>query len=319
MTAVNPRPRVLITTPSFGARSDAPWTALKDAGLEPVVRTDRHPLPAAELAALMPGVDAAIVGLDEVTAEVLDAADGLRVLAKHGVGVDNLDVAAAAARGVTVVNTPGANTGAVADLAFALLLSLARRIPQAHASTAAGRWERFFGPELAGRTLAVVGFGRIGRAVARRASGFDMEVVAHDPFLPGTEADGVPLLGLTECLARADAVTLHLPGGSGTPLIGAPELAAMRPGSYLVNTARGDLVDEAALAAALHDGHLAGAGVDAFAVEPPAGSPLLTAPNVVLTPHVGAASDDANAAMGSMVVADITRVLRGERPAHPVG
>ncbi|MEQ3553180.1 phosphoglycerate dehydrogenase [Pseudonocardia nematodicida] len=311
-------PRVLITTPSFGARSDAPWTALKEAGLEAVVRTDRHPLPAAELAELFAGVDAAVVGLDEVTASVIEAAGDLKVLGKHGVGVDNIDVAAATARGVTVVNTPGANTGAVADLAFGLLLAVARRIPQAHASTAAGNWERFYGPELAGRTLAIIGFGRIGRSVARRAAGFDMTVVAHDPYLSGPDADGVPLLSLDECLARADAVSLHLPGGSGAPLIGSSELAALRRGAILINTARGDLVDEAALAAALRDGHLTGAGVDAFAVEPPSGSPLMTAPNVVLTPHVGAASDDANAAMGTTVVADVARVLRGETPRNPV-
>lgn len=310
--------RVLVTTPSFGARADAPWAALKEAGLDAVVRTDRHPLPAADLAELVPGVAAMVVGLDPVTAAVLDAGPDLRVVAKHGVGVDNIDVAAATARGITVVNAPGSNTGAVADLAFGLLLSLVRHIPAAHASTVAGRWERFYGPELAGRTLAVIGFGRIGRAVARRARGFDMQVVAHDPYLAGDAVDGVPLRPLAECLAGADVVSLHLPGGSGVPLLGPDEIAAMRPGSYLVNTARGDLVDEPALAGALSSGHLAGAGLDAFATEPPTASPLLGAPNVVLTPHMGAYSDDANAAMGATVAADIARVLRGEAPHNPV-
>jgi D-3-phosphoglycerate dehydrogenase len=311
---------VLVSTPSFGARSDAPWAALAEAGLVARSDTGGHPLSAGDLAEIIGDADALIVGLDRVDESVLAAAPSLRVVAKHGVGVDNIDVAAAAARGVTVVNAPGSNTGAVADLAFALLLATARRIVPAHTSTAAGRWERFYGPELGGRTLAVLGFGRIGQAVARRATGFDMTVVAYDPFVPAERVAeaGVQLLPLDECLRRADVVSLHLPGTGGAPLLGAPEIATMKPGAYLVNTARGDLVDEQALADALGSGRLAGAGIDAFATEPPTGSPLLTAPNVVLTPHMGAFSHDANAAMGTTVVRDIARVLRGERPHHPV-
>lgn len=310
--------QVLITTPNFGARSDSPWHTLKEVGLTARVITGRHPLSASDLAAELGDVEAVIVGLDRVDAVVLDAAPRLKVVAKHGIGVDNVDVAAAAERGVAVTNAPGISTGAVADLALGLLLAAARHIPEAHRSTAEGRWRRFYGPELAGRTLAVIGFGRIGRAVARRARGFDMDVVAHDPFLPGDEADGVSLRSLAECLAAADVVSLHLPGGTGRPLIGARELAMMRPRGYLINTARGDLVDEAALVEALSSGHLAGAGLDAFATEPPRDSPLLTLPNVVLSPHVGANSDDANAALGSTVVRDVARVLRGEAPRHPV-
>lgn len=311
---------VLVSTPSFGARSDAPWAALTEEGLVARTDTGRHPLSAGDLARIVGDADALIVGLDRVDETVLAAAPSLRVVAKHGVGVDNIDVAAAAARGVTVVNAPGSNTGAVADLAFGLLLATVRRIAPAHTSTAAGRWERFYGPELSGRTLAVLGFGRIGQAVARRARGFDMTVVAHDPFVPAERVAeaGVQPLPLDECLRRADVVSLHLPGTGGAPLLGAPEIAAMKPGAYLVNTARGDLVDEQALADALGSGRLAGAGIDAFATEPPTGSPLLTAPNVVLTPHMGAFSHDANATMGTTVVRDIARVLRGERPHHPV-
>ncbi|QYN38106.1 phosphoglycerate dehydrogenase [Pseudonocardia sp. DSM 110487] len=311
---------VLVSTPSFGARSNAPWATLEEEGL--VVRTDteRHPLSAADLAEVVGDADALIVGLDRVDARVLAAAPSLRAVAKHGVGVDNIDVAAAAARGVTVLNAPGSNTGAVADLAFALLLATVRHIVPAHTATAAGRWERLYGPELAGRTLAVIGFGRIGQAVARRAAGFDMTVVAHDPFVPDeriAQLGGHPL-PLDECLRRADAVTLHVPGTGGAPLLDAERIALLKPGAYLVNTARGDLIDERALADALTSGRLAGAGLDAFATEPPSGSPLLTAPNVVLTPHMGAFSDDANAAMGTTVVRDIARVLRGERPHNPV-
>jgi D-3-phosphoglycerate dehydrogenase len=311
---------VLVSTPSFGARSNAPWATLEEEGLVARTDTERHPLSAAELAEVVGDADALIVGLDRVDARVLAAAPSLRVVAKHGVGVDNIDVAAAAARGVTVLNAPGSNTGAVADLTFALLLATVRHIIPAHAATAAGRWERLYGPELAGRTLAVIGFGRIGQAVARRAAGFDMTVVAHDPFVPDVriaQLGGHPL-PLDECLRRADAVTLHVPGTGGAPLLDAERIALLKPGAYLVNTARGDLIDEQALADALTSGQLAGAGLDAFATEPPTGSPLLTAPNVVLTPHMGAFSDDANAAMGTTVVRDIARVLRGERPHNPV-
>jgi D-3-phosphoglycerate dehydrogenase len=311
---------VLVSTPSFGARSDAPWAALAEEGMVARTDTDRHPLSAPELAAIVGDADALVVGLDRVDDSVLAAAPALRVVAKHGVGVDNIDVAAAAARGVAVVNAPGSNTGAVADLTFALLLATVRRIVPAHTATAAGRWERFYGPELAGRTLGVIGFGRIGQAVARRAAGFDMTVVAHDPFVPDLQIAelGAQPLTLDECLSHADVVTLHVPGTGGTPLLDAARLALLKPGAYLVNTARGDLVDEQALADALTSGRLAGAGLDAFATEPPNGSPLLTAPNVVLTPHMGAFSDDANAAMGTTVVRDIARVLRGERPQNPV-
>jgi D-3-phosphoglycerate dehydrogenase len=311
---------VLVTTPSFGARSEAPWTALAEEGLVARTDTGRHPLAARDLADVVGTADALIVGLDRVDASVLAAAPALRVVAKHGVGVDNIDLAAVAARGVTVVNAPGSNTGAVADLAFALLLATVRQLVPAHTATATGKWQRFYGPELAGRTLAVIGFGRIGQAVARRAAGFDMRLVAHDPFVPDERIAelGAQPLTLEECLRRADAVTLHVPGAGGRPLLDAERLALLKPGAYLVNTARGDLVDEQALADALTSGRLAGAGLDAFATEPPAGSPLLTAPNVVLTPHMGAFSDDANAAMGTTVVRDIARVLRGEPPHHPV-
>jgi D-3-phosphoglycerate dehydrogenase len=311
---------VLVSTPSFGARSDAPWAALAEEGLVARTDTDHHPLAAADLAEVVGDADALIVGLDRVDASVLAAAPSLRVVAKHGVGVDNIDVTAAAARGVSVVNAPGSNTGAVADLAFALLLATVRQIVPAHTATAAGKWERFYGPELAGRTLGVIGFGRIGQAVARRAAGFDMTVVAHDPFVPASRIAelGAQPLPLDECLSHADVVTLHVPGTGGSPLLDAARLALLKPGAYLVNTARGDLVDEHALADALASGRLAGAGLDAFATEPPSGSPLLTAPNVVLTPHMGAFSDDANAAMGTTVVHDIARVLRGERPHNPV-
>ncbi|GLZ13914.1 4-phosphoerythronate dehydrogenase [Actinomadura sp. NBRC 104425] len=312
---------VVVTTQSFARYTDSPWRVFEEAGVPARRSRFAHPLAEDELVQEAAGAAALIVGLDPVTARVIEAAPSLRVIAKHGVGVDNIDVAAAKAAGIRVVNAPGANTTAVADMTMALLLAAVRQIVPAHSSVVQGRWDRFFGPELAGRTLAVIGFGRIGQAVARRARGFDMTVVAHDPHLPAEvfAEHGVRAAGLDECLQAADAVTLHLPLAPGAPpLLGRAELARLRPGAYLVNTARGGLVDEAALAEALREGRLAGAAVDVFASEPPHGSPLLDAPNVVLTPHCGAFSHEANAAMGTTVATDVVRVLRGLDPANPV-
>lgn len=309
----------LITTPSFGQHSRRPWETLARAGVTTHVPPYAHPLTAEQLAEQLrdTGARALITGLDPVTAQVLDAAPRLRVIAKHGVGTDNIDLAAARGRGIRVVNAPGTNTGAVADLTFALLLATVRQIVPGHTSVTSGGWGRYFGPELAGRTLGIIGYGRIGQAVARRARGFDMRVLAYDPYLPTGEA----LIDLPGLLAAADIVTLHLPmPADGHPVLDRAALTALRPGAYVINTARGGLIDETALAELLHSGHLAGAGLDVYTTEPPgpAGNPLVTAPNTVLTPHCGAFSHQANEAMGTTVAADVVRVLRGEDPAHPV-
>ncbi|MER8156455.1 phosphoglycerate dehydrogenase [Streptomyces sp. NPDC094472] len=311
---------VLVTTPSFGQHASEPWEVFEAAGVRARTARAAHPLTERQLIEEAEGVKALVVGLDPVTAAVLDAAPGLTVVAKHGVGTDNIDLAAAAAHGVRVVNAPGSNTTAVADMTMALLLAAVRRIVPAHASVTGGRWDRFFGPELAGRTLGIVGFGRIGQAVARRARGFDMDLIAYDPHLPAAvfAEQGVPAVTLEELIAAADVITLHLPMPSGGPLLGHAELAAMKPGSCVINTARGGLVDEGALAELLHSGHIAAAGIDVFATEPPAGNPLLTAPNAVLTPHCAAFTQQANAAMGTTVAADVARVLRGEEPVNAV-
>jgi D-3-phosphoglycerate dehydrogenase len=310
---------VLVTTPSFGQYSGQPWRVLADAGFETRRPGRPHPLSANELAEELGQSRALIAGLDEVSAEVIESSASLRVIAKHGVGVDNIDLDAARGRGVRVVNAPGTNTGAVADLTMGLLLAAMRGIVPAHQSVVDGQWDRFFGPELSGRTLGIIGFGKIGQAVARRASGFDMAVIAYDPYVPATvfAKRGVVAMRLNELIAASDVISLHMPG-SGPPLLGRAELALTKPGACLVNTARGGLVDEEALAELLHDGHLHAAAIDVFGQEPPRESPLLSAPNVVLTPHMGAFSYQANAAMGLAVAHDVVRVLRGEEPMNVV-
>ncbi|WP_217987533.1 phosphoglycerate dehydrogenase [Kocuria sp. WN036] len=313
---------VLITTPSFGKQSAEPWEALARAGLSHRSPSGVHPLDAAQLSHEVARSSALIVGLDTVDAAVFAAAPHLKVVAKHGVGVDNIDCAAAAAAGVRVVNAPGSNSGAVADLTLGAMIAVARRLVPAHLSMLDGRWDRFPGVELAGRTLGLVGFGRIGQAVAKRAHAFDMTVAAYDPYLPAEvfTTHGVSQVELAECVAGADFLSLHMPGAPGsTALLDAVLLGSMKQGSYLINAARGGLVDEAVVATMLTQGHLAGAALDAFASEPLLrDAPLLTAPNVLLTPHIGAYTDRANAAMGTMVVADIARVLHGEEPLNAV-
>jgi D-3-phosphoglycerate dehydrogenase len=312
---------VLITTPSFGQHSHEPWQALTEQRL--VARRPRAqpPLDARQLADEIGEADALIIGLDKVDASVLDAAPRLKAVAKHGVGVDNIDCDAAQQRGIRVLNAPGSNTGAVADLTMAVLLAAVRKVVSAHTSVIDGQWGRFFGPELGGKTLGVLGFGKIGQAVARRAHGFDMRIVAYDPYLPETvfAEQGVESADLDECVTSSDILTLHMPmAADSEALLNRERLGRMRQGACVVNTARGGLVDEAALAELLREGHLGAAAVDVFSAEPPRDSPLLHAPNVVVTPHIGAYSYQANATMGATVVHDIARVLRGEEPLHRV-
>lgn len=312
---------VLVLSPSFGQWSTKPGQLLEQAGITVRRPVAKSPLSSAELQAEVGDADALIVALDDVDAAAIAAAPNLKVIAKHGVGVDNIDVAAATRAGVVVVNAPGTNSSAVADLVMGLLLAVQRHIIDAHLSLLAGRWDRFHGPELAGKTIGICGFGRIGREVAARASGFSMDVVAYDPYLgPDAFASaGVRRADSVEALvAEADVLTLHLPGGSGRPLLDAGMLARLKPGAVLINAARGDLVDEHAVARALESGALGGYGADAFSTEPPTGSPLLSAPNVVLTPHIGAFTDRANELMGTAVVRDIIAVLDGRTPSHQV-
>lgn len=311
--------RVLVGSKSFGRVYPEHLARLEEAGCEVLPNAHGRPYTAAELHEALGGVHAIVTGTDELTGEVIRAADSLLTIAKHGVGLDNVDLAAAAERGVVVTYAPADVHDSVADLALALLLALARRIPQADASVRAGRWEPFPGSELRGRVLGLIGFGRIGRGVAARARVFGMDVVAHDPFVDpeAAAAEGVALLSLDDLLARADAVSLHAASTPGAPpLLGRGELAAMKPHALLVNTARGGLVDEDALADALRARRLGGAALDVFRAEPPRGSPLLALDDVVLTPHVAGQTREALRRMGELTVENCLAALRGGRPEH---
>jgi D-3-phosphoglycerate dehydrogenase / 2-oxoglutarate reductase len=284
--------RILIADPI----DEAGLTVLRDSGhqVREVGPDDKD-----RLAELLPGHDALVVrSATTVTAELLDAGTDLKVVGRAGIGVDNVDVAAATERGILVVNAPTANVLSATEHTFALLLALARKVPAAHASLTAERWERkkFVGIELQGKTLGVVGFGRIGQRVAARGRAFEMKVVAHDPHLDPAVARRleVEMLPLDDVLARADVVTLHTPLTDATRnLIGAAELRRMKPGALLVNCGRGGTLDEAALLAALEAGRLAGAALDVFSQEPPTDFALIHHPAVVVTPHIGAQTREA--------------------------
>jgi D-3-phosphoglycerate dehydrogenase len=313
---------ILVTATSYGQHDAGLKSELEAAVGRVTYNETGRPLSSSQLAALLPGVDGYIAGLDSIDAAALAAADGLRVVARYGVGVDNVDLAAAAARGIVVTNTPGANARSVAELTVALLLLLARPVLRAAAETRAGGWPRLSGLSLAGKTVGLVGFGAIGRQTARLLAGFDCRLLAYDPLLNEATAAalGVRAAGLDELLATSDFVSLHAPVTPATRgMVDAAFLARMKPGAALVNTARGELVDEAALLDALANGRLRGAALDAFAAEPPGGdNPLLALPNVIATPHMGAHTDGATTVMGRMALADCLAVLRGEEPRYRV-
>ena len=248
----------------------------------------------------------------QVTAEVIAAGEKLRVIARAGIGVDNVDVPAATARGIAVMNTPGGNNITTAEHAIALMISLARHIPQATASMKQGEWEkkRFLGMELYNRTLAVVGLGNIGRIVAKRGRGLGMKVVAYDPFLSerARAASEVELVSFDELLARADVISIHVPRTPDTTgMLGEEAFTKVRPGVLIVNAARGGILDEAALLRALDDGRVGGAAMDVFEIEPPgADHPLVKHDNVICTPHLGASTEQAQVNV-SIAVAEQVR------------
>ena len=253
----------------------------------------------------------------KVDAEVFAATTKLKVVARAGVGLDNVEVPAATARGVLVVNAPTSNIVSAAEHAVALLLSLARRVPAADASLRGGEWKRssFAGVEIQGKTVGVVGLGKIGQLFAQRLAAFGTELIAYDPYVSSARAAqlGIELVELDELLARADVISIHLPKTPETKgLIGADQLAKAKQGVLIVNAARGGLIDEQALADAVRDGQVGGAGVDVFAEEPTTSSPLFGLPNVVVTPHLGASTGEAQDRAGTDVARSVLLALRGD-------
>lgn len=275
--------------------------------------TDRPAL----LAALVDADALLVRSATKVDAEALAAGHRLKVVARAGVGFDNVDVAAATARGVMVVNAPTSNSVSAAEHAIALLLAVARHIPAADANLRHGRWKRsaYGGVELNGKTAGIVGLGRIGQLVAHRLAAFGMPLIAFDPYVAPARAAqlGIELLALDELLRRADVISIHLPRTPETlGLIGKDQLALTKQGVIVVNAARGGLVDEDALAEAVRSGHVGGAGIDVYRVEPTTSSPLFELENIVVTPHLGASTDEAQNRAGTDVVRSVQLALAGE-------
>ncbi len=297
--------------------------ALSEQGLD-LLRKDfqvdvRVDLATGDLASEIEPYDALVIrSSTQVSAGVLAAAPNLKVVARAGIGLDNVDVDEATRRGVMVVNAPTSNVISAAEQTLALLLAQARNIPQAHADLVHGRWERsrWEGVELAGKTIGLVGLGRVGSLVAARAAGFGMRVIAFDPYVSADRAKeiGVEIMPTLEALlVQADFVSIHLPRTPETEaLLGEKELRMIKPGARLVNTARGGIVDESALAKAVEDGHLSGAALDVFAEEPTTDSPLFSLPTVVVTPHLGASTREAQDKAGVTVAEMVRLALKGE-------
>ncbi|MBW2423516.1 MAG: phosphoglycerate dehydrogenase [Deltaproteobacteria bacterium] len=306
-------PRILVSD----SLADQGLAVLEQAaGLEVVNKPGCSP---DELLALVADVDGLVIRSGtKVTEDVLKAAPRLRVVGRAGIGVDNVDVSAATARGVVVVNTPEGNNITTAEHAIALMVSLARHIPQATASMKAGKWEKkkFQGMELYNRTLGVLGAGNIGRFVVSRAKGLGMNVIVHDPYLTAEAAARLEVERVTfeEMMSRADVVTVHVPKTKETTgIVGREAFALARPGLFVINAARGGIVDEEALLEALDSGQVGGAGLDVFVEEPPpAGHPLVSHPNVICTPHLGASTEQAQINV-SVAVAEQVRdfLLKG--------
>src|SRR5579872_3921928 len=289
--------------------------ALADAGHDVDVQLELAP---ADLLGAVRGAHALIVrSATQVTSEVLGAGTELAVVGRAGIGLDNVDVEAATARGVMVVNAPESNVLSAAEHAMALLLAQARNVPQAHAALVGGKWERskWEGVELHGKTLGVVGLGRIGALVAQRALAFGMRLCAYDPYVSAERARqmGVELLPIDELMAESDFITIHLPKTAETAgLIGKDLLAKAKPGIRIVNAARGGIVDEQALYEALQSGQVGGAALDVFATEPCTDSPLFGLPNVVVTPHLGASTQEAQDKAGVTIAEQVILALAGD-------
>jgi len=314
--------RILVTPTSYAKNDPTLRSKLEAEVSEVVYNTTGHPLSSSELMEMITGCNGYIAGLDDIDRNVIEAAHQLKVISRYGVGVDKVDLDAAKENGIVVTNTPGANSVSVAELTIGLIISLARMIPAASEATKNGEWPRMSGLTLAGKVIGLLGFGSIGKNVARRLQGFDCMVIAYDPAYDSATGEdlGVQFRLRDEIISEADFLSLHIPLTSDTQgMVNTAFLRKMKPGAFLVNTSRGELIDEEGLLGALTSGQLRGAALDVFAQQPPGtDNPLLALPQVIATPHMGAHTDGATNAMGWAAMRDCLAVLRGEEPTYRV-
>jgi D-3-phosphoglycerate dehydrogenase len=312
--------KVLITATSFSEVTREPEERLKESGHEVVHNPYNRPMIAQEVAPLLAEADACGAGVDDFSAPAFAQAERLKVIVKHGAGVDNIDIAECTRRGIVAANVPAANAEAVADMTLALMLAVARHVPAGDRTTKEGKWLNTYGVDLCRAKVGLLGLGQIGKAVARRCRGFDARVLAFDPCFDerfGTEHGVERAESLEQVMREADFVSIHMPANEETrKIIDAQKIGLMKPTAILVNTARGAIVDEDALADALEAGRIFGAGLDVYAAEPPTGSRLLKCERAVTMPHVSSNTPDALLGMGNGVVDAILDVFAGRRPEH---
>ena len=311
--------KAVILARSFARAAKDPLRRLEDAGIMVEVKKNSDPENEMVVSDLIGDAEGVLVGVDRVGEIVLSRCPNLKVVSKHGVGVDNIDLKAAQNYGVVVANAPGTNSVSVAEMAFTLILSLARKLPHFFEQVKNKEWGvTSFGLELEGKTIGIVGFGRIGKTVGQFANAFRMKVLFFDPFIP---ADVSPYQKVTleQLFHEADFITLHAPLSDETrEMVNDELLALMKKEAYLVNTARGELINEDALYRSLKENRIAGAALDVFTHEPPFESPLLSLPNVIATPHISSHTREANLKMGNIAAENIIRVFAGQEPLYRV-
>ena len=314
--------KVLVTPTSYASQDPELKTDLEELVGEAIYNTTGKPLSSSQLQEIFPGVDGMIAGLDQIDSQAILSANNLKVIARYGIGYNNIDLEAAKSQGITVTNTPGSNSKSVAELTVALMLNLLRPVIQCNQQTKEGKWPRYKGFSLEGKSIGLIGLGAIGKEVARRLTGFDCIILAYDVYQDNQFAKqyNIKYVSLDDLLDKSDVVSLHIPGTPETKsMVNDHFIDKMKNGAWLVNTARGDLVDEDALIRGLESDKLRGVALDVFQEEPPeVGNPLLGMNNVILTPHMGAHADSATNNMGRMALNDLLRVLRGEQPVNKI-
>lgn len=309
--------KILITPRSFGKTSSVPFEMLVKYHYEIIKNDTGKKYSEEELLDVIDDVDGLIVGLDPVTRKVLEKGKKLKVVSKYGVGVDNIDLEAAKELGIKVTYTPGANNESVADFAFALMLTLSRKVNKLDEIVRSNRWEKKIGTEVYGKTIGIIGTGAIGKGLARRAAGFNMEILAYDVYKDEAFADkiGMKYVDKKTLLEKSDFITLHVPlTDEMYHFIDSEELDMMKDSAILINTSRGGIVNEDALYYALKDNKIAGAALDVYETEPPTNDKLLELDNILLSPHCGASTVDATNRMGVMAVEGLVSVLEGMEP-----
>ena len=313
--------KILITPRSFASTSKKPLEMFRKKGYEIIKNETSKPLNNREMSEKIKDVDGIIIGIDDLNAQIIKQARNLKIISKYGVGVDNIDIKAATAQGIVVTNTPKANIDAVADLTFALMLALARRIPEANRETKAGNWKKFIGTSVWRKKLGVIGLGKIGRQVVKRAQGFEMEILCHDIIQEEEFARqfDIRYVDLETLLKESDYITIHAPLNDATrDMIGYKELEMINENAFLINTSRGGIINEKALYDALKNNEIKGAALDSYKEEPPENSPLMELENVIMTSHNGAYTKEAINNMGIQATQNLIDVLEGREPQNRV-